>query len=430
MREPAAPKRELDLEIVSLVQGGRGMARHEGKIYFVAGALPGETVRASVLREQKNFAEASTVEILTSPNRKAPCAHFDDCGGCDWMRLPDELQLGAKADVLRHEASRTLGQAVVDAAWRAPVASPRQEGYRCRITLKLEPGPGRKAVPGYYAEGTHRFVPVTDCRIALAGIRAVIPLLEQDAEAWRTAGFTEIELRAADDADVPVGILHGKGLLPRRPAYLRGLATATETSGDCDVTYRAGGAILRAGPHSFIQVNLPLNDALSQAVLSAVEPGAAVVDAFCGVGNFSVPLAVNGHEVLGMEGNPRAIEDAERNAAANHAGARWNAASEADMLAVWQERKFPLDAALVLDPPRAGAKILLEALLRRRTLPKQIFYVSCEPSTLLRDLILLAGRSGATQPSPEPRYTLQSLQGFDMFPQTHHVETLAVLLRK
>lgn len=425
---PSVPAPILELEILSSVQGGRGLARHEGKVYFVAGALPGESVRARVTNDQKKFAEASAIEILRTPHRQAPCPHFNACGGCDWMRMADENQLEAKAAVLRHEAQRALGAGVVDAAWRPPVAAPRHDSYRCRITLKLEPGPGGKVVPGYYAEASHRFVPIADCMIAAESIRKVIPWIEQDAQAWRTAGFTEIELRAAGDGDVPVGILQGDGMLPKRPAYLRGIATTTESSGNCDLAYQAAGMALRAGPHSFVQVNLAVNDLLSRAVLQWVAPQAPVVDAFCGVGNFSIPLAANGHEVLGLEGNPHAIADAERNAAKNRVNALWNAASEADMVAVWQERKFPLDATLLLDPPRAGAKRFIESLLRNRTLPKQIFYVSCEPATLLRDLITLT-REGA-QPGSPGRYELQHLQGFDMFPQTHHLETLAVLTRK
>ena len=425
---PSAPAPILELEILSSVQGGRGLARHDGKVYFVSGALPGELVRARVTNDQKKFAEAAAIEILRTTHRQAPCPHFNACGGCDWMRMADAGQLEAKAAVLRHEAQRALGACIVDAAWKAPVASTRHDSYRCRITLKLEPGPGGKVVPGYYAEGSHRFVPVADCMIAAPGIRKVIPWLEQDAPDWRFAGFTEIELRAGGDDDVPVGILQGDGMLPKRPAYLRGIATATESSGNCDLVYQAAGMTLRAGPHSFVQVNLAVNDALSRAVLQGVAPQAPVVDAFCGVGNFSIPLAANGHEVLGMEGNPHAIADAERNAAKNRANALWNTASEADMVAVWQERKFPLDATLLLDPPRAGAKRFLETLLRNRTLPKQIFYVSCEPATLLRDLVFLT-REGA-QPGSPARYELQMLQGFDMFPQTHHLETLAVLTRK
>lgn len=407
-------KRELQLEITGVVQGGRGLAKADGKVIFVSGALPGETVLARIEKDQERFAEAVTVRRIQSPHGEAACAHFEACGGCDWMRLDAATQLAAKNELLQHDFSRRLGAQT----WLPPVASPVQSGYRSRITLKLQDGRA-----GYYAESSHMLIPIDDCLVAAPAIRKAIAGLARVIPAWIGQGFSEVELRAAPDDELAVGVLRGRGSLPSRPDVLRGLATFTSQSGDCDIRYEAAGASLWAGPRSFTQINLAVNSLLVGAAVGFLAQGASqdgpkqAADAFCGVGNFSIPLAKQGFQVVGFESNSPALDDAKRNANGNDVDIHWVVAQEVDMAKAWRKHGLKADARLLLDPPRAGAKKFISDLLLAKLKPQKIAYVSCEPTTLLRDLDTLQ-RSG---------YHIDHLQAFDMFPQTHHVETLACL---
>lgn len=398
---------EIEVTIEKVVAGGRGFVRHEGKAVFVAGALPGERVRARVVRDRGRFAEAETAAVLASPYVEAACPHHAACGGCDWMRLPEGMGLSAKAGTVRADFERALGD--LTGVWREPVASPAQTGYRSRVTFKL-----RAAGFGYFGAASHTFAPVTDCLVAAAPIRNALPHLAADAPGWAAAGFDEVELRAGPLDTLPVAVLRGEGPLPPLPGYLRGIAGPQEHRGDCDLKYQAAGVSLAAGPRGFIQVNLAVNDRLVGDAVTALGQARRVADAFCGNGNFTLPAAARGMQVFGLEGNRASIDDAVRNAAAAGARARFEVAAEKDMPRLIRAAG-PFDA-LLLDPPRAGAKTLLEGLARLGALPPKIVYVSCDPTTLLRDaqFLVKAGRP------------LRSLTCYDMFPQTHHVECLAV----
>lgn len=398
---------EIEVTIEKFVAGGRGFVRHDGKAIFVAGALPGERVRARIVRDRGRFAEAETVAVLASPYADAACPHHAACGGCDWMRLPAGAGLAHKAGVVRADFERTLGS--LAGIWREPVPSPAQTGYRARVTFKL-----RSSGFGYFGAASHTFVPVSDCLVAAAPIRAALPRLAADAPGWSAAGFDEVELRAGPHDTLPVAVLRGGGPLPALPDYLRGIASERDHAGDCELRYEAAGVGLSAGPRGFVQVNLAVNDRLVADAVAALGQARRVADAFCGNGNFSLPAAARGKRVYGLEGNRASIDDAVRNTAAAGLQAHFEVAAEKDM-----PRRIkgagPLDA-LLLDPPRAGAKVLLEGLAKLGALPQKIVYVSCDPTTLLRDaqFLLKAGRP------------LRSLTCYDMFPQTHHVECLAV----
>lgn len=404
---------ERELVIEKFAAGGRGLARAEGKVIFVAGALPGERVIARIEKSKARFEEAVAVRRLESPYGEAACPRAEACGGCGWMRLPYEAQLAHKAALVYDEFARAGFDA---AARRDPEASPATLGYRCRVTLKLQ---GHRA--GYFAPASHTFVPIDDCPVAAPAIRAAVARLPGAVPGWVAAGYREIELRAAPGDAACVGVLQGRGAPAARPAFLRGLAGTGFAEGDCTLRYEAGGCRLEAGPLAFVQVNLAVNARLVAAAVEALAGAPAVVDAFCGIGNFGVPLAKAGARVLGLEGNAPAVDAARANAARNGApGAAWHVAAEVKMAAAWRAAGFPAGAALLLDPPRAGAPALAAAVAERQVTPARIAYVSCDPGTLLRDAKTLAAAG----------YALTRLQVFDMFPQTHHVETLALFETK
>lgn len=398
---------EIEVTIEKFVAGGRGFVRHDGKAIFVAGALPGERVRARIVRDRGRFAEAETTAVVSSPYAEPACPHHASCGGCDWMRLPAGVGLAEKAGVVRADFARALGS--LERIWREPVPSPAQTGYRARVTLKLRAGGF-----GYFAAASHAFARVNDCLVAAAPIRQALPRLAPDAPRWADAGFDEVELRAGPGDTLPVAVLRGRGKLPPLPAYLRGIAGPEGAQGDCDLRYQAAGIPLAAGPRGFVQVNLAVNDRLVTDAVASLGDAAAVADAFCGNGNFSLPAAAFGKRVYGLEGNHASIDDANRNSAAAVVHARFEVATESEM--PHKIRAAGRLDALLLDPPRAGAKTLLEGLAKLKALPPKIVYVSCDPTTLLRDaqFLVKAGRP------------LRALTCYDMFPQTHHVECLAV----
>ncbi len=403
------------VKIERLSNDGRGIAYVDGKVVFVAGALPDEQVSIKVLRQHKRFDEAEVVKRFESPHGEPPCNHFETCGGCDWMRLDPATALATKADLVKQAFERLLKEELGE-RWLEPVAS-APLGYRCRVKLKLADG-----AVGYYTAGTHRFAPIDTCLVANEAIRKAIPSLSADAGRFLTAGYREVELRAAPGDSLPIAVFTGKGRLPQVPPYLRGIASAAGSIGDASLAYVAGGARFTVSPGSFVQVNLAINEILIGDVLAAAGPGDDdIIDAFCGIGNFSVPLALTGRRVLGMEGAASSIADAETNSRRNNVAAntQWYCVPEPRMAEQWLKAGFSSEGVLVLDPPRAGARELLAALPAAKLRPRRIVYVSCDPGTLLRDAAELL-KSG---------YGLTSVKTYDMFPQTHHVETLAVFTR-
>jgi 23S rRNA (uracil1939-C5)-methyltransferase len=402
----------VDLGIERFAMGGRGLAVHEGKVVFVAGALPGERVRARVTKRHKRFDEAEAIETLAGMGRPAPCLHAASCGGCDWMRLDYKQQLSAKEQLIREHFLRALGKQV-EGAWAPIVPSPKPMQYRCRITLKVRP----EGV-GYFAPASHRFVPIATCGVATPAIGRALDWLRLHASRL-TDSSAELELRAGEEDEAAVAVVRSgkvrEELLAQAPVF-RGVAGQRAAVGDTALTYDAGGCTMTASAAAFVQVNLAVNRLLVERVVAAVGGGGTVWDVFCGNGNFAVPVAKTSR-VVGMEGSAAALIDAAKSAARNGVEAQWVGISERRMQT--QFAKLPTPSAVVVDPPRAGAKQFFEDLFATGIAPSRIAYVSCDPATLLRDLTDIL-RQG---------YRLTSLGLFDMFPQTHHVETLAVLDR-
>ena len=402
---------EIEIAVESVAQGGRGFARIAGKATFIVGGLPGERVVARIKRRHAQYDEAEVLSVLESPHRHAPCSHAAECGGCDWMRWSEEGALQAKSELVRHDLEHVFGS--LFSAWHEPAASPQAVGYRSRITLKL----GEGAV-GYYAQGTHELVSIDDCLVAVEPIRRALMPLRADARRLTEAGVEEVELRAHPADDKPLAIFKGRMRgKPPHLGYLRGIAIRNRTFGDCRLTYRVNGVELVAGPRSFTQVNLAVNESLVGAVVDLAAGATHLVDSYGGMGNFGIPLAHAGKNVLVLEGSAHAVRDGMANAARHGLSLQWREVPEAEMGAAWQDAGFPSTATLLLDPPRAGARRFLKNLFTSGLRPAHIIYVSCEPSTLVRDLRTLADQG----------YQIDWVRCFDMFPQTHHVETVVRL---
>jgi 23S rRNA (uracil1939-C5)-methyltransferase len=428
---PAAP---VTLEIEKLVYGGDGLARRESVIYFVPFVLPGEEIRARPVDARKNFVRAEVAEILRpSPERVEPrCPYFRACGGCQYQHIAYERQVAAKAEILRETLSR-LGRV----NWEGPIAlhpSP-PFGYRNRAQWKVRPvngavsgsqtGDGSLAL-GYFHAGSNQLCAVDQCAVLAPPLGQALAAVRAELGSGGPAEIREIQAFAAPSGDMLLNVSLTK--FPEAPHRLiRRLRTALpavrsvlleETAGermDLDgpgyLQYEAAGNSYQVGHLSFFQVNRFLLESMAETVTNGPAAGLAL-DLYAGVGLFSVPLSRRFDRVVAVEADPAASRDLEANLkAAGGPGQAVNSGTE-QFLADWRERP----ELLVLDPPRAGVSAdALAALARLK--PGRIHYLSCDPSTLARDLSELV-KAG---------FQVAELHLFDVFPQTFHIETLAVL---
>jgi 23S rRNA (uracil1939-C5)-methyltransferase len=403
------------------------IARHLGQVVLVRGAIPGERVKAWIERAEKRMAYAVTREVVeASPDRRDG---VDDplCGGVLYSHIRYERQLSIKSDVVRDAFAR-LGRYPIDDA--IPVAGSPEEGYRMRARLHVH---GTRV--GFYREGTHQLceaVPTGQLRAdTIAAVRAVAASLQTDRpDAVTSIAVTENV--AADERAVYLDIASGstvdEAMLDRaaHAAGLRGVSAREHgsgrlvTAGSPDVTDplhavtagRVAHGEIRRRAESFFQGNRFLLASLVTAVADAVADTGEILDLYAGVGLFSASLAAMGHlEVTAVEGDRASGTDLRENARALAPRLKTHLSGVEDYLAA----RKGTPASVIVDPPRTGlSKDASERLARMRS--PRIVYVSCDPPTLARDArrLLDAG------------YALTSLRAFDLFPNTPHVESLAV----
>lgn len=385
--------------------GGAGMCRlPDGTVGFVEGAFPGETLTPLATLRKKDFARVTRFELVSASTERveAKCPVVDACGGCDWMKLERSAELRYKSSIVAEALERTGG--VKLAAAPEVVTAGGELGYRSRVRLHVD----ARGRVGFYARGTHVLVDVPGCPVAEPeverGIRLVREAASRDPQALR--GFESIEVRALEDGGLD---FVGHSRLDAASAAPR----LREVLGEHGTV-----AVSRAGVE-FSQVNRAVNALLvARLVEGARARGVQTfLDLYAGSGNFAVPLALAGMVGVCVESEPRAAKHA-RARARHEAPERLEVRSEVVERALdvlfEHPRRFEL---VVLDPPRAGAKDALAGIVRLD--PRVIAYVACDPVTLARDLRVLV----------EKGWAVASVTCFDMFPRTHHVETLVWLER-
>lgn len=432
MKPQAAPE---TAEIVSLDHDGRGVARIDGKTVFVNGALPGETVRLQRVRRRRRHDEAVVIEVLKpAPERVTPrCAHFGVCGGCSLQHLEHSSQLAAKGRIVAEELARIGG--VAPGRWLAPLAGPvwsyrRRARLGCKYVYKKE-----KVFVGFRERGSPLLADLRRCEILAEPVGALIEDLATLVGGLELRHrIAQIEVAVADNVtalvlrvlDAPAAAdlaalrnfesRHGIAL------YLQsgGLDTVTPLSPPATpLVYQLPGltAGIEFAPTDFIQVNGELNRKMIDCAIELLGPAAndRALDLFCGLGNFSLPLALRVAAVTGVEGDAALVARARANATRNTIGnAEFHAANlMADVSqAAWARQTYDL---VLLDPPRAGAREVLPVIAACQ--PRRIVYVSCHAGTLARDAGILAGQHG---------YRLSAAGIMDMFPHTAHVESIAL----
>ncbi len=388
----------LQVEVERLLPGGVGLAHSEGLTLFVALAAPGDMVRVTIDRLTGKVGFASIVEIVKpSPVRiEPPCPYFGLCGGCDFQQLTYEAQLNAKVEIIR-DCLHRIAKIEIPEIRIHP--SPGSWQYRARATWQFDESTGRL---GYFVRGSNNVCDVEYCAVLVPELQQTLEQLHQVA----AAGLPRHIDAVAGDTGVSVAVRN----------------EAVDGFNAPIISRRIGSETYHFSAEGFFQINHDLLEPLIAAAIGDAE-GKTALDLYCGVGLFTLPLARRFKRVIGVEANPNATAFARRNL--DLATGQTQGASITEIITArvgeWLKKNsgsFGAVDFLLLDPPRTGAENKdIAGILAMR--PARISYVSCDPATLARDLKkLIAGG-----------YSFESVEAFDMFPQTHHVETVARLSR-
>ena len=432
----------LELTIDSLAHGGNGVARTDGYVVFVAGAVPGDRVRAVVGKAKKAYAEARAVELVEpSPDRVPPLA---DHPGAPWQVLPYERQLEVKAEQV-DDALRRIGR--LDGYVLEPIV-PAVEPWRYRNKLEYSFGTGAdgELVLGFHAPGRwNEIVPMDDCKLASERGNALRERVlafarEQGLTAWdrreqrgflrnlvvregRRTGATQVRLITSPgklDVDALVAAVDADGLWWTQTADLGESTSGGETallSGAPQLPERLGGLDFLISPDAFFQTNTEMAEQLYAvaAEYARLRGHERVFDLYCGIGTIALSLAARAREVVGVEIVEAAVADALENARVNEIqNARFYAGDIRLAMRELVERAGRPDV-VVIDPPRAGVS---QKVVRRvvEAAPSRVVYVSCNPTTLAPNAAQLVAAG----------YRLVKVRPVDMFPQTPHIEAVAL----
>lgn len=446
--------------IEKLVQGGRGLARRDGRVLLVRGAIPAETVLVSGGPLHKGFQEATISNVLVaSPDRVTPpCPVYEVCGGCQLQHIRYEAQLVQKREMLKETLMR-VGKVQVDPI-PPIIPSPSPYGYRSSVRFVVFREQAGFAL-GFHQQGTPQPVSAGGCLLVPQPTRDIVaelgkrlaqhsklPLRLESIEIRRSVAFgstllmyrTEPAKREQADHlfelfhDIPEVVgqvvtassegkrqkVKGKNdaIGRNEGRERRGLMGQRWVQGQDWIADRLGDLIFRIGDRSFMQANWPLNETLSRTVNEWVtpSPGLRVLELYAGIGTLGLPLARAGALVTEAEANPYALADARHAAKANHIGrSRFRLLRAEAMLQAMQTGDYDV---MIVAPPRTGlSQECVQELLRIGV--GRLLYLSCDPPTLARDL----GRLCASG------YRIARLQPFDMYPQSAHLETLVELVR-
>ena len=431
-------KGAFDVEIVGLSHEGRGVARHNGKAMFVAGALPGETVSVTRNKRRSRHDEAELAAVLVaSPERvEPPCVHFDRCGGCALQHLQPDAQLREKQAQLQNELER-IGK-VTPESWLDPLDGPWL-GYRrkARLGVRVLPKSGR-AIIGFRERSSALLANVRTCAVLAEPIGSLVDTLGTLVSTLSVAEHVpQIEIAIGEQitvlvlrvmqppTDEDIEKLRAFGRERQLAFWLQPGGPATAAPIDpmpAPLDYAIPEFDLRMEfqPLDFVQVNAELNQKMIHRAIELLDPTPAdrVLDLYCGLGNFTLPIARRAGAVVGVEGDEglvaRARANAERNGLTN---VRFAVADLFKPVAdeLWSREKYDL---ILLDPPRAGSVEMLPTIAAMKA--RRIVYVSCHPGSLARDAGLLVREHG---------YRLVSAGIMNMFPHTAHVESIAVFER-
>lgn len=422
---------EHSLKIDSLSFGGCGVGRVSGKVVFVPYSAPGDEVRIKTTKEEKGFMEGDIVELISpSPIRKEPpCPYHSICGGCNWLHIPYKEQVKAKEEIFKDTLKR-IGK--VDPSIVEPIRpSPLELNYRSRVQFKVW-----ENKIGFYKRESHELVNISECPLAhplinriLKGLREIWPpspssitRVDINISPSDGKGIVSVYLKERSGFDFAHFFKMLNQAIPEVTGLIIHHAKDEKIYGSPYLFSDEGGFRFRASEGSFSQVNYHQNLNMKDYILSLADLKGkeTVLELYSGGGNFTIPIASKAGKVFGVEVSPPSISDAIENAKIN--GIRnatfIKATAEKGLQEICKGGVTPplqIDI-VVVDPPRDGcSQKVIEGVVSLK--PKKIIYVSCNPSTLARDLSRFR----------ELGYHTRSSRPFDMFPQTYHIESVTEL---
>jgi 23S rRNA (uracil1939-C5)-methyltransferase len=424
-----SPGDEIDLAIEKPAAGGRMLARHDGQIVFVHGAIPGERLRARIERVERQLAFASAIDLIEpSPDRREPATDLL-CGGCSYAHIAYPRQLALKSEVI-HDAFARLGRAPLEESLSVH-ASP-EHGYRMRARFHVRDGR-----IGFYREGTHDVCDAgttgqlleESVAAVMAAVNAILPQaaiasaeLAENVAADQRVLHLEPEAGAAISRRLLAAAMRGgtlTGCTTSAAGQQAAVAVGTPVVGDplpLLTGGRAGSGTLRRHAESFFQANRFLLPPLVGTVLDSIPQEGEVLDLYAGVGLFSISMAQSGREgITAVEGDRTSAADLRANASACGAAVRVMVSSVEDFLRSGRSQHAK---TIIVDPPRTGiSRAAMEAVVQAPA--SRVIYVSCDPPTMARDARRLL----------DGGYRIASLRAFDLFPNTPHVEAVGVFER-
>lgn len=421
LRSPES--RILVLQTERPVYGGAALARSDGKVFFVQGAIPGERVEARITEEKSDYAHAEVVAVLEpSPDRISPaCPLYGMCGGCQQQHVAYARQVALKQEILA-DTIRRIGK--LDLPLAEPLVDTIPWAYRHRAQFK---GDGAKF--GFYRNGSRDVVDVVHCPVACDGINTVLGNVRSALAQQKQLAAVLSELHLVSNNTVTSALCRVRNAASLSAGDfeefrgLAGIGGLLVQSGHDEigrygapcVVFDLLGLQYAVSADSFFQGHWRLNQRVVAAVRDALQPlaGKRVLDLYAGAGNFSLPLATEAAEVIAVEEHPGAVSRGIENCGRNRI-------SRVRFIQSSLEQYVPDEEidAIVLDPPRLGlASRVVDTVLRVRA--EKIVYVSCNPSTFARDLRKFSGQ-----------YSITEIRLIDFFPQTYHLEAMAVLERR
>ncbi|NIP31455.1 MAG: methyltransferase [Candidatus Dadabacteria bacterium] len=414
----------MEIRIDNLTYGGKGIGTVNGKKIFVRGALPGDYLKVQIIKDKKSFSEAIINEIISpSKNRiEAECGYFERCGGCHWQNLDYKVQLEQKEEILKDSLERIGG--FKNSKIEKIEKSPKQYGYRKRLSLTCWYYKDEHKI-GYYQENSKNRISIEECPISASGINEEINYL--------SSKLSEISVRdilldriilAEGDSKVCATFFSA---YQQNISKIKALIKHINRSGERNYCVQSSETNsfeftllnykLYSVPSVFIQANSEINEKIVIDIIDVLKSLKinTMLDLYCGIGNFSLPASEFVEELIGVDINSKAIELAKRNQKINKIkNIRFNKVRSDLFLKELKTDNYGFDLIL-MDPPREGAKDIIAYIIDLN--PKYVMYVSCNPTTLARDLKMLESAN----------YSISKIKPYDMFPNTYHIETLVLL---
>lgn len=422
----------IEVTVEKLIYGGKGLARHGGLTIFIPGVIPGERVSVEIKKKRKGFAEAELIEVINHSSDRIipPCKGEEECTGAHWPYISYHAQLRFKEEILL-ETLRKIGK--VEPRNILPIIpSPSTDHYRLRVQFNVRYQDSRPVI-GFFREGTHNLIEIKNGFL-------LHPLINRSLDAIRRIAdklppLKEIHMNVSPEEEVLILFLIDLESPPTLAPIFEALKEEMkeivgiigytgrkrwEVLGRNYIMLRLDDFTLRSTEGNFFQVNWEQNKNIIKSLLdlSELEGNERIFDLYSGIGNFSLPLAKRAEKIIGIESGYSAVEDARKNAEENGINnIEFICDDVRKGLKGLLEKKEKADL-IVLDPPRAGAtRKIIDRVIALS--PEKILYVSCNPTTLARDIEMFH----------EGGYSLNRLQPIDMFPHTYHIETIAEMLK-